>query len=203
MSSLIAIVPEAIGANCAYGGSKATSGPRTATPMACSTPPKSPRRPTSATAGPGPGLTWVDVTGTSAQALPNTGDAANNAARGTVTLPASASLAVGDVAQLTGAGAGGWTLAENAGQAVVTKNLQVYDKPVGEVWVPREESNRNWAFDHFLGRWQQAGGRSPGNGYIYTSTDSGPSWTARENTPGCGPVDHLLCRWHQAGGGGR
>ena len=85
MSSLIAIVPEAIGANCAYGGSKATSGPDsnangvldpaevTSTAYVCNGPP-------------GPGLTWVDVTGTSAQALPNTGYVANNAARVTVAL---------------------------------------------------------------------------------------------------------------------
>jgi hypothetical protein len=64
----------------------------------------------------GGGLTWNDVTTTSASAAVNNGYLADNAGLVTVTLPATAAqfslLAVG------GFGAGGWKIAQNAGQSI-------------------------------------------------------------------------------------
>jgi hypothetical protein len=56
------------------------------------------------------------VTGTSAQASPNTGYLADNASKVTITLPSNA--AIGDIVMVSGAGLGGWQVAQSAGQQV-------------------------------------------------------------------------------------
>lgn len=63
------------------------------------------------------GITFTEVTGTSQSALVNKGYITNNAGLVTVTLPASA--VVGDIVQVSGSGAGGWKLAQNASQSIV------------------------------------------------------------------------------------
>lgn len=62
------------------------------------------------------GLAWTEVTGTSQAAAVNSGYIANNAARVTVTLPATA--AVGSIVRLAGKGAGKWRLQANTGQTI-------------------------------------------------------------------------------------
>jgi hypothetical protein len=133
--------------------------------------------PTGAQGTPGLVLGWVEVAGTSEQAVPNTGYLANNAAQVTLTLPAAP--AVGDTVRVAGKGLGGWRVAQNAGQSILTN---LYDG----AWRARE-SNRNWQsvassadgtklvaavfIDDSSGG---AGGR------MYTSTDSGATWTPRD-----------------------
>jgi hypothetical protein len=75
--------------------------------------------------GSGAGLTnlpgtvvWQNVTGTSQQARPNTGYLATNAAQVTITLPTSPNL--GDIVRVSGIGAGGWKIAQNSGQSIVS-----------------------------------------------------------------------------------
>ena len=60
---------------------------------------------------------FTDVTGTSQTMVANNGYIANNAALVTFTLPATA--AIGTVMEIVGAGAGGWLLAQNAGQSIL------------------------------------------------------------------------------------
>jgi hypothetical protein len=62
------------------------------------------------------GMTWSEVTGTSQAMAVNTGYILNNAGLVTATLPSTA--AVGDVIRVTGKGAGGWRIAQNAGQTI-------------------------------------------------------------------------------------
>lgn len=59
---------------------------------------------------------WTEVTGTSQNAAVNKGYITNNAGLVTVTLPAVA--AVGDYVKVTGKGAGGWRVAQNASQSI-------------------------------------------------------------------------------------
>ncbi len=67
--------------------------------------------------GPLPGsLVWQSVAGTTQVAAGNTGYLLANAALTTVTLPAAPD--VGDVVRVLGAGAGGWVIAQNAGQRI-------------------------------------------------------------------------------------
>jgi hypothetical protein len=62
------------------------------------------------------GISWSVVTGTTQAASVNSGYATNNAALVTVTLPATA--AVGSRIRISGMGAGGWLLAQNALQLI-------------------------------------------------------------------------------------
>lgn len=64
----------------------------------------------------GGGLSWVVVAGTSASMVVNTGYTSNNAGLCTLTLPATA--AVGDTIVVSGLGAGGWLIAQNASQLI-------------------------------------------------------------------------------------
>ena len=66
---------------------------------------------TGVTGGSG-GMAWNEVTGTSATMAVNSGYIANNAGLVTLTLPATAP--VGTVVAVTGHGAGGWKIAQNA-----------------------------------------------------------------------------------------
>ena len=64
--------------------------------------------------GGGGGITWNEVTGTSQAAAVDNGYICNNASLVTVTLPDTAAL--GSVVAITGKGAGGWKVAQNAGE---------------------------------------------------------------------------------------
>jgi len=64
----------------------------------------------------GSGATWTSVTGTSATMVAGDGYISNNAALVTLTLPATAD--VGSLLYIQGYGAGGWRVAQGAGQQV-------------------------------------------------------------------------------------
>ena len=64
----------------------------------------------------GGGITWNEETGTSATMAVDNGYIANNAALVTLTLPTTA--AVGKVVRVTGKGAGGWKIAQNASEII-------------------------------------------------------------------------------------
>ena len=87
---------------------------------------------------PGPGITWVDVTGTSVQAESNKGYLADSASQVTITLPASP--AFGDIIEVSGVGTGGWKIAQNSAQYVITKEIACSNF---SGWAPRD-SSRSW-----------------------------------------------------------
>lgn len=64
----------------------------------------------------GSGVTWNEITGTSASMAVNNGYIANNAGLVTLTLPTTA--AQGSTIYVTGKGAGGWKIAQNASQLI-------------------------------------------------------------------------------------
>ncbi len=64
----------------------------------------------------GGALTWTDVTGTSASMVVNNGYLSDNAGLVTLTLPSTAPQF--SVIQVAGQGAGGWKIAQNAGQSI-------------------------------------------------------------------------------------
>jgi len=65
---------------------------------------------------PGAGLPWVEVVGIAQAMAVDTGYILNNAALVTATLPAAA--VVGETIAVVGKGAGGWLIAQNAGQTI-------------------------------------------------------------------------------------
>jgi len=64
----------------------------------------------------GGGVGWTEVTGATQALAVNNGYILNNAGLVTATLPATAS--VGDTIEIVGKGAGGWLIAQNAGQTI-------------------------------------------------------------------------------------
>ena len=119
---------------------------------------------TAAASGQDTGFAWEEVTGTSQQALPNHGYITNNSAQVTITLPISPSI--GTIVRITGKGAGGWKMAQNADQQIV------------DVKTPRGWNNRDSR------NWYRMGASSDGSvilgalylSNIYVSQDSGESW---------------------------
>ena len=130
---------------------------------------------TGSTGATGPGITWVDVTGTAVQAESNKGYLADSTSQVTITLPASPSF--GDIIEVSGVGIGGWKIAQNANQRIITPG---FSSAIGKIWTPRD-TGRDW---------QSVASSSDGTklaavvlgGQIYTSTDSGQTWTPRDST---------------------
>jgi hypothetical protein len=167
LTVLMRLDVEAAGANCAVGGTQVSagldinadnvhdSGEITRTQYTCN-------------GAPGAGVTWVDVTGTSQQAVSGVGYLANNAAQVTVTLPSTP--AIGDLIEVSGVGAGGWRIAQNGSQSIVTKALPADQLNFGAAWTAHD-SVRNW---------YSVASSSDGsklvavaeNGSIYTSTNN-------------------------------
>jgi hypothetical protein len=121
-------------------------------------------------------LAWQNVTGTNQQAQPNTGYLANNAAQVTITLPASPS--VGSIVRVSGAGAGGWLIAQNAGQSiqtgVVTANYTNWNSLTN--WTQTSASSQYWYSVAASADGTKLAAVVYGGG-IYTSTNSGTNWT--------------------------
>ena len=114
------------------------------------------------------------VTDTSVQAWSNIAYLANSASQVTITLPASP--AIGDIVRVVGIGEGGWRIAQNANQCIVTTNLP-------------EKFDVHWRPSESFRDWNSVASSSDGRklvavvsgGQIYTSTDSGVTWTAHES----------------------
>jgi len=172
--NLMVIAEDAAAASCTHGGTKVTtgldsnannvldSGEVTATSYNCN-------------GTPGVGISWIDVFGTSEQASPGFGYYTHNAAEVTITLPTTPT--VGDLIAVNGKGAGGWKIAQNASQSILTETL-----PGGylDKWTAHE-SNRFWSSIAS----SDDGSKLIAVGYgnqIFTSTDSGMNWTARESS---------------------
>lgn len=133
--------------------------------------------------GSGAGLTdvpgtfkWQTVSGLTQQSERNTGYIPTNDAQVTITLPQN--LAVGEIVRVSGAGIGGWKIAQNDGQTIIGAGITL----TPPVWTPRDNS-RGWTSIA-----SSANGTKlvavVSNGQIYTSNNSGESWTANESNRG-------------------
>ncbi len=174
-ATLIASTPEPAGSNCPYAGSRITAGldingnttldgtEITSSLYVCN-------------GAPGPGITWIEVTSTTAQAIPNRGYLANNnSAQVVVTLPTAP--VIGDIVRISGVGTGGWRLAQNAGQSIKFGSMPTNAQSAGLVWTARDQT-RSWA---------SVASSADGNklvaateaGEILTSVDAGVNWQVR------------------------
>jgi hypothetical protein len=127
-------------------------------------------------------LPWQTVTTTAVQGIPNQGYIASNAAEVLVTLPTSAN--VGDIVRVTGAGAGGWRIGQNAGQTIAGSSLTASTTNAG--WSQRANLLLNCIASSFDGsRLVGAYGSA-----VYTSSDSGVSWAQRYSASGSGSSGH-------------
>jgi hypothetical protein len=120
---------------------------------------------------------WVMVAGTNSQIYPNVGYiATNNTAPVILTLPASPS--VGDVYKVAGVGAGGWIIAQNANQTILSGNLS---GSIGQNWSAGGSSPAYWVAVAASADGTRLAA-AVNNGYIYTSTNSGATWTQQSGS---------------------
>ena len=144
-------------------------------------------------AGPAGGsMPWVSATADTTAAS-NTGYLANsNTALVTFTLPATP--AVGDVFKISGAGVGGWKIAQNAGQSIITKDLL---GNIGKAWSDASNSAMNWAAIASSADGMVVLGAGRNNELLQVSIDSGLTWARRDTmrnwtsaavTPGGSPL---------------
>ncbi|HVU27203.1 MAG TPA: sialidase family protein [Verrucomicrobiae bacterium] len=114
---------------------------------------------------------WVTVAGTTVQAASDTGYLLTSLQNVKVTLPASPQI--GDIVRISGAGAGGWQVAQNANQSILG-NFSSFAK---SSWTLANAS---------AGAWSAIASSADGNkwvaavfgGGIYISTDAGFTWNA-------------------------
>ena len=113
---------------------------------------------------------WVPTNGTTIQAAIDHGYLLTSPQLVTVTLPASANA--GDIVRISGAGASGWRISQNAGQSIIGNFSSFANSP--------------WTMVDTPGTWYGIASSADGsrlaavagvNG-IYTSVDSGITWTA-------------------------
>jgi hypothetical protein len=112
---------------------------------------------------------WLAVTGTTVQATIDTGYVLTNSQAVTVTLPTNAN--VGDIIRISGAGATGWQIAQNAGQSVLGNFLSV-----GKSWTQSGSGAASWTSVASSSDGSKLFATIHG-GNIYLSTDSGNSWS--------------------------
>jgi len=131
---------------------------------------------------PGPGITWVDETGTSVQAVAGTGYLADSTSLLTVKLPSAP--AVGTIVSVTGVNSGGWTIAQNSGQYIYTTGLPGNPVP-GANWT---QQNFPAGQNVFTAAASSANGLNLiiGNEYndLATSADGGVTWVAQAASGG-------------------
>ena len=121
---------------------------------------------------------WIVTNGTAIQAEIDHGYVLTNSQLVTLTLPPN--LNVGDILRISGVGAGGWKIAQNANQSIIG----VFSSFVGSSWTltsayPTEN-------------WDSIASSSDGskliasiyNGGVYASTDFGATWTETNVTVG-------------------
>lgn len=174
-SALIATVVEPAGSNCNFGGTRISAGSdtngngtlepgeATATAYACN-------------GAPGPGVSWVETATAAVQTVVNTGYLVTvDTEQAVLTLPAAP--AIGSVVQISGLGRGGWRIAQNAGQHVVTSSLA--GGRIRDHYVARE-SAQNWRATACSETCNIIVAAVDG-GQIYRSVDGGVSWFVEDS----------------------
>jgi hypothetical protein len=141
-------------------------------------------------------MNWQAVPGTAVQAMGNSGYILTNAQLVSVTLPPFPN--VGDIVRVSGVGAGGWAIAQNAGQSVqAAPASDLVFLNINPHWVPGSVPSLSWKsatssadgtkLAAVAGTTDQydTNGNFAGVsvGAIYTSADAGASWRSN-NVPG-------------------
>jgi hypothetical protein len=115
---------------------------------------------------------WIATNGTTVQAVSDTGYLLTNSQLVTVTLPASPN--VGDIIRISGPGASGWQIAQNANQSI----LGNFSSLAKSYWMLSGASTAlNWRSIASSSDGSHLVAVAGGNGGIYTSIDSGLTWS--------------------------
>ncbi len=118
---------------------------------------------------------WIPTNGTAIQAVTDTGYLLTNSQLVTVTLPAAP--ANGDIVRISGAGAGGWRVAQNAGQSIIGNFLSFASSP----WTMTQSAN-TWYCIASSADGSRLAAAAGVNG-IYTSINYGTTWNSSSGAP--------------------
>jgi hypothetical protein len=124
---------------------------------------------------------WQAIPSNTVQAVRDTGYLLLSSNLTTVTLPPTASLIIGDIVRISGAGSGGWRLAQNAAQVV----SGVFLNASNASWLPSSSVNVvnvGWQTLASSGDGLKLVGSALGGSGIYVSTDAGRSWISSTTT---------------------
>ncbi len=115
---------------------------------------------------------WIPTNGAAIQAVIDTGYLLTNSQLVTVTLPVSANA--GDIVRISGAGASGWRVSQNAGQSILGNFSSFSRSP----WTPSSASPLNWrAIASSADGSRLVAVASSSGGGVFTSIDSGLTWS--------------------------
>ena len=118
---------------------------------------------------------WQLIQAASQQAVAANNYLTTNAAQTTLILPASPG--VGSTVKISGSGAGGWIVAQNANQSILTDTLNL---GAGQAWT-NQLTSQNWqAVASSADGSRLAAGYATGN--IYYSSNGGKTWTQSDAT---------------------
>ena len=119
-------------------------------------------------------LAWQTIAATTLAAQMHYGYVLTNSQLVTVTLPASAGI--GDVFRVSGAGKGGWKIAQNANQSILAGNFTFLSN-TQLTWAASSAAPQIWYSIAASADGNKMLAAAYGNG-IYTSANSGANWTA-------------------------
>jgi hypothetical protein len=126
---------------------------------------------------------WISTNGTAIQAVIDHGYLLTNSQVVTVTLPASPNA--GDIVRISGAGAGGWKIAQNANQSV----LGNFSSFANSYWTLASTApatgSQNWdGIASSADGSRLIAANYDGTGGLYVSINSGATWTETNATAG-------------------
>jgi hypothetical protein len=113
---------------------------------------------------------WLVQTGTTVQAVIDTGYVLTNSLEVTVRLPVTSNI--GDIVRISGAGSGGWSVLQNSNQSVVGN----FSGFTNSSWVQSSAVNANWAAIASSSDGTKMVAAANGSGQLYNSIDSGKDW---------------------------
>lgn len=119
---------------------------------------------------------FIVVPSNSVHAVRDTGYLLQSSNLTTVTLPVASNMLVGDIIRITGAGSGGWLIAQNTNQSIIGNFLS----PTNAIWYQSSAGSVGWGTlaASYNGQILVAGGNNGSSGAIYYSLNGGQTWTA-------------------------
>jgi hypothetical protein len=121
---------------------------------------------------------WIPTNGTAVQAVIDTGYLLTNSQLVTVTLPAAPNA--GDIVRISGAGAGGWKIAQNANQSVMGN----FSSFANAYWkLTSVSASQNWDSIAMSADASKLIASTLGGG-VYSSLDSGLTWVQTNSNAG-------------------
>ncbi|HUC86573.1 MAG TPA: hypothetical protein VL970_15360, partial [Candidatus Acidoferrales bacterium] len=133
---------------------------------------------------------WLPVYGTSTNAMRDAGYLMLNAGFSTLTLPATASLLLGDIVRVSGGGGGGWQVQENSSQSILGNFASYRDCIFGELAEGPTSNGHGVAASADGVQMYAVGGDLIG---VYASSDSGRTWSQISGTQLSGYWSYVAC----------